>query len=105
MAAKQNDPEIVSGNRLTDGAVVYLSTDGGWVERIEEAAVAASEDERAALEDAANAGIASQQVTGWEFAEISEEGGIRKAIKNIQHIRSLGPTVRRDLGKQAELYR
>ncbi|MEQ9488439.1 MAG: DUF2849 domain-containing protein [Alphaproteobacteria bacterium] len=104
MAAKQKYPEIVSGNRLTDGAVVYLSAEGGWVEKIEDASVAETEDERAALEDAANGGIATQQVTGWEFAEITEEDGGRKAVKNIQHIRSLGPTVRRDLGKQAELY-
>lgn len=104
MAAKQKYPEIVSGNRLTDGAVVYLSAEGGWVEKIGDAAVAETEDERAALEEAANGGIASQQVAGWEFAEITEEDGKRKAIKNMQYIRSLGPTVRRDLGKQADLY-
>lgn len=96
--------EVVSGNRLTDGFVVYLTATGDWAEKIEDAAVAANDVERVALEDLANAGVASQQVVGWEFAEISEEGGTRKAIKNIQFIRSLGPTVRRDLGKQADLY-
>jgi len=104
MAKKENHPEIVSGNRLTDGAVVYLSNTGDWVEKIEDAAVAANESERAGLEDLANGGISTQQVAGWEFAEITEEAGVRKAIKNIQYIRSLGPTVRLDLGKQADLY-
>ena len=101
---KEKHPEVVSGNRLTDGYVVYLAKAGDWVEKIEDAAVASTEEERAALEAEANSGISTQQVTGWEFAEITEEDGARKAIKNIQYIRSLGPTVRRDLGKQADLY-
>lgn len=101
---KTSSLEVVSGNRLTDGFVVYLAASGDWAEKIEDAAVAANEAERAALEDLANAGIASQHVVGWEFAEITDAGGARKAIKNIQFIRSLGPTVRLDLGKQADLY-
>lgn len=101
---KENHPEVVSGNRLTDGFVVYLADDGSWVERIEDAAIAATVEKRAELEAKANTGIATQKVTHWEFAEVSEKDGTRTAIKNIQYIRSLGPTVRRDLGKQADLY-
>ena len=105
MVKKSPYAEIVTGNRLTDGAVVYLGVGGVWVDAIEKAVAAETEDQRHALETAAGQGVATQAVTGWEFAEITEQGGIRRAIKNIQHIRSLGPTVRRDLGKQAELYR
>jgi len=104
-SSNQTYPEVVSGNRLTDGFVVYLSSTGNWVEKIEDAAVSPTEVDRSVLEALADAGIGTQQITHWEFAEITEENGTRKAIKNIQHIRSLGPTVRRDLGKQADLYK
>jgi len=104
MAKKQIYAEAITGNRLTDGAVVYLNPVGGWTEKVEEAAVANSADERQPLEAKANAGLAAQQITHWEVAEVEYRDGKLTAVKNKEAIRSRGPTVRRDLGKQAELY-
>ena len=38
-------PSVVTANRLTDGIVVYLAPDGGWVEDIARARIAATENE------------------------------------------------------------
>ena len=43
-------PNVVTANRLTDGIVVYLAPDGGWIEDIAHARFAASEDETQVLE-------------------------------------------------------
>jgi hypothetical protein len=43
-------PNVITANRLTDGIVVYLAPDGGWIEDIARARFAESEDETQALE-------------------------------------------------------
>jgi Protein of unknown function (DUF2849) len=44
-------PNVVTANRLTDGIVVYLTPEGGWVEDIARAARADTEEETKALEE------------------------------------------------------
>jgi hypothetical protein len=44
-------PNVVTANRLTDGIVVYLAPDGGWVEDIAHARFAETEEETKALEE------------------------------------------------------
>lgn len=104
MPQEREKKQVATANRLTDGIVVFLHETGDWVERIEEAAVACDEEERAVLEAKAVRALATQEIAGWEFAEVTGEPGDLRAVKNLHRIRSLGPTVRRDLGKQAELY-
>ena len=103
MAKPSNHKQIVLANRLTDGVVVYLSPKGDWVERLQQAAVAYDDASRAALEAQAQTGLDTQQIAGWEFTDVAEEGAEIHILKNKQFIQSLGPTVRRDLGKQADL--
>jgi len=104
MTKQQNIAEAITANRLTDGAVLYLTATGGWTEKVEEAAAAADPTARLELEEKANAGLARQEITHWELAEVEIRDGALTAVKNKEAIRSRGPTVRRDLGKQAELY-
>ncbi len=47
--SKSFDPQVVSANDLYDGAVVYLTADGGWSRLIGEAAIARSPDDAQAL--------------------------------------------------------
>ena len=103
MAQQQDIREIVLANRLTDGIVVYLDTSGGWAEHLRDAAVTHDAPSRAKLESNAEAGLNAQQIAGWEFVEVVLENGSPRIVKNKQFIQSLGPTVRRDLGKQADL--
>ncbi len=96
--------EVVTGNRLTDGLVVYLAQDKGWVEKVEDAAVANDDESRAVLQEGGIAALNRQEITHWEFVGVEIRNGEKAAIKNKEAIRSRGPTIRRDLGKQAELY-
>ena len=43
-------PSVVTANRLRDGIVVYLASDGSWTEEIGRARIAETENEVAALE-------------------------------------------------------
>jgi hypothetical protein len=83
---------VVIANRLRDGRVVYLAREG-WSHRLEEAETAATEDTAAALLERANRSFAGNEVV--------EEGEGLRLRRLREHIRSLGPTVRQDLGYQA----
>ena len=90
--------KLVSANRLADGAVIYLGTDGDYVERLCDAArfdAAAAEDEVRRL----SAAIDVVEVCS---VEVDGDAPIGRAALR-ETIRSAGPTTRRDLGKQAEV--
>lgn len=90
--------KAVTGNRLADGRVVYLAPDNYWAEHI---AVAArfSDDEAPDV-------LAAAQARVTEVADaylIDIEDGVAAGRERLREtIRSAGPTVRRDLGNQAE---
>lgn len=90
--------KAVTANRLHDGVVVYLAPDGSWTERLADAALY----DAAAAEPALAA--ARARVTEIASAYLIEaEAGRAVGRETIREtIRSAGPTVRRDLGKQAE---
>lgn len=90
--------KAVTGNRLSDGAVVWLGTGGALVDRFEAAALYTDEAAPAAL-----AGVAAQEtdVANAYLIDADAVGPVgREALRET--IRRNGPTVRRDLGKQAE---
>lgn len=90
--------KAVTANRLIDGAVVWLARDGALTPRFEGAALYTDEEAAAAL-----ASVAAQTtiVAGAYLIEADERGPAgREALRET--IRRNGPTVRRDLGKQAE---
>jgi hypothetical protein len=91
---------VVIANRLRDGRVVYLAREG-WSHRLEEAETAATEDTAAALLERANRSFAGNEVVDVYLTEVVEEGEGLRLRRLREHIRSLGPTVRQDLGYQA----
>ncbi len=94
-------PEVITANRLTDGVVLFQTADGGWSEDFNRAAVhpdAAATKAALALAEADLA--ANIVVDAYAFAvEIRNGHLVPKAMREA--IRATGPTVRRDLGKQA----
>jgi sulfite reductase (NADPH) hemoprotein beta-component len=96
MAAK-----IVTANRLIDGTVVYLTAGDGWSEWVEEARVAASDEESAAILALAEWPEQRVRVIGPCLIEVTEVDGKPWPVSIREIIRANGPTVRRDLGKQA----
>ena len=96
-------PQIVTANRLSDGLVVYLDAAGRWVERIHAACRADDADTLARLTAQAEAAVRARLVVdAYPIAVYATADGVR-AILLREHIRSLGPTVRPDLGYQARV--
>ncbi len=95
--------QIVTANRLTDGLVVYLDGSGAWSERVEEGRVAPSGEAGAALLASAEAPEQGVLVVGPYLMDVAVDGGLPRPVSNREVIRAKGPTVRLDLGKQADL--
>jgi hypothetical protein len=95
-------PQIVTANRLVDGVVLFLDAAGGWSEDFAHAAVYPDDAAiKAALAHAAEAVAASLLVDPYGVeVELRNGHYTPKALREA--IRASGPTVRRDLGKQAQ---
>ncbi len=90
--------KAITANRLSDGVVLYLGPDGDFVERFEHAALFEDAAAKLAVEEAQARATA---IATAYLIEADETGPIgREALRET--IRKSGPTVRRDLGKQAE---
>jgi len=94
------NPQMLTANRLRDGDVVYWRA-GGWVEAFEQGDVFAAEaDAEAALRAAGKSVAENIVVNPYLFDVRAEEDGFQP-VKEREIIRAAGPTVRADLGKQA----
>lgn len=94
--------QVMTANRLRDGAVVFLDQEGRWSEKIDEAALAHDPQAAAAFELRADADVKSTEITGPYLFDAERIGGRIRPLHIRERIRTLGPTVRFDLGKQAE---
>jgi hypothetical protein len=93
--------QVLTANRLIDGEVVYLAPNGAWVETLEAARVFDSKaDAEASLVVGAEAERRLVIVHAYLF-EVTQAGDRLMPVKQREVIRAAGPTVRRDLGKQA----
>ncbi len=93
-------PQVLTANRLRDGDVVYWR-DGAWVETFVTARVfEAKADADAALGRAAD-DVKARLVVGVYLFPVRIENGRLRAVEEREIVRSEGPSVRRDLGKQA----
>lgn len=102
-AAKGARFQAVTANRLSDGEVVYFSVEKGWVEAFVEADIADGADAADALLTRAMPDDFEAHVLEPYLFEVFEEGRFYKPASVRETIRAAGPTVRRDLGKQAEV--
>jgi sulfite reductase (NADPH) hemoprotein beta-component len=94
-------PQVATANRLRDGIVVFLGRQG-WVERIEQASIAHSESEVKALDALLKQAEAVNEVVAGYLFEVEDGAAGPRPLHYREMIRTLGPTVRRDLGKQAQ---
>lgn len=93
--------QVITANRLGNGIVVYMTADGGWSERISSARALDGEKQVEAALDAANGAVASCIVVDPYLIDVENLGGELRPTRYRELIRALGPTVRRDIGKQA----
>ena len=82
--------QVVTANRLRDGAIVWLNSSEGWVEDITQATVAA-EDEIEALLAAGESDVAANLVLDVYTVEIT---GAHEPLSAREKIRANGPSVR-----------
>jgi len=94
-------PQVLTANRLGPGEVVYWSIALGWVTSLADASVMDETAAAAALEGAAE-WIRRREVVGTYLFDVRVENGRTVPVKAREVIRAAGPTVRRDLGKQAD---
>jgi hypothetical protein len=94
-------PDVITANRLADGVVVFQTLDAGWSEDFNRAAVwPDAQATKAALTRAEGDAGLNLIVDPYAFAVETRNGHVvPKALREA--IRAAGPTVRRDLGKQA----
>lgn len=90
--------KAVTGNRLRDGAVVYLTIKNQWSERFSDAARFADDDATGVL---ASAQARSAEIADAYIIDVNGEGDLTGRALVRESIRTLGPTVRTDLGYQA----
>ncbi len=93
--------KIVTANRLDDGLVVYLNG-AGWSERIEDARIAGDDAAADGLLAEAEGQGQEIRVIGPYLIEVALEGAEPRPVSYREAIRAQGPTVRLDLGKQAD---
>lgn len=91
-------PQVLTANRLSDGAVVYLTAEGGWSERLAQALVVANAE---AAEAEGRSAQDARLVVGAYLMDVRDDGAAIAPIKMREIIRAAGPSVRLDLGKQA----
>lgn len=100
---KPGSDRIVTANEIMSGQVVFLRPQGGWSSDPAEAAFAESREQAEAL---LAQGLASNARSEVELVALiaaeRDAQGRPRPTRNREIIRAAGPTVRRDLGYQAE---
>ena len=94
--------KVMSANRLSDGIVVYLDAADGWRERIDDSRIAETADDETAMTEIAARAVAARQIVDPYLIDVAEDDGAIRPTKYRELLRALGPSVRTDLGKQAE---
>ncbi len=99
--------QVVIASRLSDGIVVFLAKASAesveWALQLEDAEVAADDARANEMLGFGEADIASRnKVMDPYLIDVEEQGGQLRPTKYREAIRCFGPTIRTDLGKQAE---
>lgn len=85
--------KVVTANRLSDGAVVFLTKAAVWSEDIDSAVVAVEPLATAGLVDHAKEAEAANHVTGSYLIDVERQDRHVRPLHIRERIRALGPTV------------
>jgi hypothetical protein len=92
--------KILTANQLRTGDVFYWKA-GGWVENMADADVFADELAATTALALAQASVTANQVVSPYLFEVRQDKSGLHPVKEREIIRSRGPSVRADTGKQA----
>ncbi len=93
--------KILTANRVNDGDVVFFTSDHQWSLRISDALFAEDEAVLELLEDQLRLAETGTEVTDAYVFDAEKFDGVLRPRHIRERIRTLGPTVRADLGKQS----
>jgi hypothetical protein len=102
MAVEKPVRQVLTANLLKDGLVVFMTDGSAWSPWIEDSAIATTKAAALELEAKGNLAAKSNLVVGPYLIDVIDDKGRIRASHIREHLRTLGPTVRPDLGKQAE---
>ena len=94
-------PQVLTANRLEVGEVVYWNSARGWVGRLSEAEILADDKAEDVLKGASE-WVQKREIVAPYLFEVKLRDGAAVPVKMRETIRAAGPTVRTDLGKQAD---
>ena len=94
--------KVLTANRLCDGIAVWLGANGQWLENIDNALVARHTEAADALDVAGKSAFNDNLVIDIAVIDVEERAGEIYPLRLRERIRATGPTIRLDLGKQAE---
>jgi len=81
-------PNVITANRLTDGVVVYLASEGKWTETIANARVADGEEETKALETIAENAVRERIVVAVYRMPVALKDGAVDPLSVRERIRA-----------------
>ena len=93
--------QILTANRLKTGEVLYWHQ-ATWVTALDQAELFSDAGEAEAALASAQAFVTANQVISPYLFEVRQDKNSLRPVKEREIIRSLGPSVRPDTGKQAE---
>jgi hypothetical protein len=100
MEGGMSDPgKVVTANRLSDGAVVFLTRAAVWSEDIDSAVVAVEPQAAAVLGEHGKHAEAANHITGSYVIDVERRDGRVLPLHIRERIRALGPTVNDDKAK------
>jgi hypothetical protein len=85
--------QMITANRLSDGAVVFLAGGGRWVERFSEGRLANNEAEAKALQQIAEAAVTCAEVVAPYLIDVAEQDGRLQPSRYRERIRAEGPSI------------
>ncbi|MEQ8654329.1 MAG: DUF2849 domain-containing protein [Kiloniellales bacterium] len=89
--------QVMTANRLDDGAVVYLDAKGCWIESLAQAAVAEDAEACQLLESEAARAVSGQLIVGPYLFAVAREPAGPRPLGQREIIRAAGPTVGTDI--------
>jgi hypothetical protein len=92
--------QIITGNRLTDGLVVFLAADGGWTETLADSRVIENEEELTQMKTLADAAAKAAIVVEPYPIDVTRDGGEIRPVRYRECIRAYGPSIHPDFAKQ-----
>jgi hypothetical protein len=97
MSKIQASAHILTANRLTDGAVVFLNFDGDWTTDSETVVMARSPDEARRLQERGAYDAARNLVVDPYLIEMREASGALVPVRQRERLRLAGPSVLADV--------